>query len=309
MTRGVLHLMAGLGPTSGIANVARRFVRVQSERDLETSLLAPAFKWNPLFFDVDFALRAWRRIRTADEVWVHGSWTFPVWFGAWAAKRQGRRLIVVPSGSFDPLRLRNASGWKKRLVAPLDRRALRRADEVVALCEEEAVWIRAFEPAAHVRVMQAPLFVARTSPSSSTPPSRESRPLHVLFLGRAEDPLKGVRFLEEAVAKVNASPDGAAQGRSAVELRVLSNAVGAAKEAAWDWCDVLALPTLSENFGLVVAEALERGKAVLTTDGAPAWRVHFERHPESGVYLKGFREGDAATRVAMLAEALKSFQA
>lgn len=34
---------------------------------------------------------------------------------------------------------------------------------------------------------------------------------------------------------------------------------------------MLVLPTLTENFGLVIAEALERGKRVITTDGAPAW--------------------------------------
>ena len=42
-------------------------------------------------------------------------------------------------------------------------------------------------------------------------------------------------------------------------------------ERIWDWCDVLVLPTLSDNFGLLIAEALERGKRVITTDGAPVW--------------------------------------
>lgn len=54
----ILHLMAGLGPTSGVANVARRFARVQSARGDEVRLLAPARKWNPVYFA--FAMRAGR---------------------------------------------------------------------------------------------------------------------------------------------------------------------------------------------------------------------------------------------------------
>ena len=40
---------------------------------------------------------------------------------------------------------------------------------------------------------------------------------------------------------------------------------------------MLILPTLSDNFGLVIAEALERGKRVITTDGAPAWGDNLSR--------------------------------
>ena len=40
---------------------------------------------------------------------------------------------------------------------------------------------------------------------------------------------------------------------------------------------MLVLPTLSDNFGLVIAEALERGKRVITTDGAPAWEAGLSR--------------------------------
>ena len=67
------------------------------------------------------------------------------------------------------------------------------------------------------------------------------------------------------------------------------------------WCDVLVLPTLSENFGLVVAEALERGKRVITTDGAPAW------DGQAGVvYLKGYRDGTNEQRVELLKRAIGS---
>ena len=105
-----------------------------------------------------------------------------------------------------------------------------------------------------------------------------------------------------------------------VELKLVSNAFGEEKEKVWDWCDVLVLPTLSENFGLVVAEALERGKRVITTDGAPVWgegvsrveRVETCREGEIMVgyggrliYLKSYREGTKETRVALLKAAIE----
>ena len=75
------------------------------------------------------------------------------------------------------------------------------------------------------------------------------------------------------------------------------------KEAAYQWCDTLVLPTLSENFGLVVAEALERGKRVITTDGAPAWG---DGNDYGGrlIYLKGFRDGSPEDRVRLLKNAI-----
>ena len=305
--------MAGLGPTNGVANVARRFVRVQSERGDAVRLLAPTVKWNPVYFDFTFAVCAGRQVRDADEVWVHCSWTFPIWFGAWAAKRFGKRLVVVPEASFDPRRLHNASGWKKRLVAPLDRWVLRQADEVLALCSDELAWIRAFEPRARVRLARVPTFYDNVPVQNvdAETRARENRPLHVLFLGRAADPLKGLAYLEQAVQTVNErfSLLGKSENR-AIELRVVSNAVGAEKEALWAWCDVLCLPTLSENFGLVVAEALERGKPVITTDGAPAWKdePRTDAHGRTRlVYLEGFRDGTDARRVQLLRQALASF--
>ena len=84
------------------------------------------------------------------------------------------------------------------------------------------------------------------------------------------------------------------------------------KERAWKWCDVLVLPTLSENFGLVVAEALERGKRVITTDGAPVWNPGV-RSQELGVsvgcdgrllYLRGYRDGSEKERIKLLKDAL-----
>ena len=51
----------------------------------------------------------------------------------------------------------------------------------------------------------------------------------------------------------------------------MSTSFGEELERVWEWCDVLVLPTLSGNFGLVVVEVSECGKRVITTDGAPVW--------------------------------------
>ncbi len=97
-----------------------------------------------------------------------------------------------------------------------------------------------------------------------------------------------------------------------IQLKVVSDAFGEDKEKVWEWCDVLVLPTLSENFGLVVAEALERGKWVITTDGAPAWSPTASAAEEKGdcsdyggrlVYLKGYRDGLPDERVRLLKKA------
>jgi glycosyltransferase involved in cell wall biosynthesis len=60
---------------------------------------------------------------------------------------------------------------------------------------------------------------------------------------------------------------------------------------------------LSENFGLVVAEALERGKRVITTDGAPAWD---DGNDYGGrlICIKGYRTSNRERRVKQLKAAL-----
>ena len=312
----IVHLLAGLGAASGVANMARRFARAQSERGDVPVLLAPAFKWNPIYFGLAFAVRALRQAVSAKEVWVHCSWTFPVWYGALLAKVFGKRLVVVPSGSFDPKRLGNHAGWKKRLVAPLDRWVLRQADEVLALCKDEIGWVEGFEPSARVRVERVPIFFKEGELKREVKVRGEgeqrSDSLHVLFLGRAEDPLKGVRFLEQAVEQLQSEQSNNPNNRT-IELRIVSDHFGEELEKDWAWCDVLCLPTLSENFGLVVAEALERGKRVVVTDGAPAWEPGESKKEEGKVkkcgrliYLRGYREGTDEERVRLLKEAIEA---
>lgn len=234
------------------------------------------------------------RWTVADEVWVHGAWLPMEWRVCRKALGLGCRLVRMTHGSFSPVYLKGHGRWKKRMAGPVERFFLRRADRVMATCEAEAGWIRAYEPRVKaVEITELKRFfdlggngrVVRTG----------GAPLRLLYLGRRH-PLKGIVFLEEAVRAVKRA------GR-AVELCVACNTFGEQKERMWDWCDVLVLPTLSENFGLVVAEALERGKRVITTDGAPAWGDVGDCGGRL-TYLVGFRDGNDERRVRLLEKAI-----
>ena len=125
------------------------------------------------------------------------------------------------------------------------------------------------------------------NPETSKPLGGQSPRLKVLYLGRIH-PLKGVDVLREAVEGLD------------VDLRVESEVFGEEKERALEWCDVLVLPSMSENFGFVVAEALMHGKRAVATDGAPAWE-----NQEGVAYVRGYRDAPHDEQIRLLREALK----
>ena len=261
-----------------------------------------------------------------EEVWVHGMWLPKEWAACRMVLGAGKRLVRMTHGSLSPVYLTKQSSLKKKLVSPIERYFLRRADKVVATCEAEAGWIRSYlgRRCPPIELTDIKRFFKLGNGEWGTGNGKKDA-LHILYLGRRH-PLKGVEYLETAVAKITRStspiPHSPLPVTRSPQLKVVSNAFGEEKEKVWDWCDVLALPTLSENFGLVIAEALERGKRVITTDGAPAWegecKVESEKCKvgDAGaiwqgydgrlIYLKGYRDGTSAHRVKLLKRALES---
>ena len=303
-----------------------------------------------------------RELRAADEVWIHCGWLPCLWWAAiW-----GRNVRWMPEACYDPVRL-GFHGWKKWLVGPIERFFLRRCAKIVATCEAEKGWIEKYLgkrcPAVEVtdvkrffKLVSGGVGSGGVGEFGSGGVAKNSQlithntQLHLLYLGRRH-PLKGVEYLEQAVAELNSNlvnPVNPVQNSSTCStcppypknsapstsrhlcVRFVSNAYGEELEKVWQWCDVLVLPTLSENFGLVIAEALERGKRVITTDGAPAWdhgihRIHGNGMGEVGnheihethekglwsgyggrlIYLKGYREGTKEQRIELLRRAIE----
>ena len=256
------------------------------------------------------------------EVWVHSMWSPMVIKASIKALLTGKRLVRMPHGCTDPTKLK--FHWhKKRWVSPIERWLFRRADRIIATCEDEIKWIKAFEPRVkkvEVIELSQPKRENRLVLFSQSKATRSAGTvcLKLLYVGRLHK-LKGVNYLLDAIAKL--------PNPQSVELRIIGKDEGEgkslkkqadwlnlnttfegvvsedAKNAAYEWCDALVLPTLSENFGLVIAEALERGKRVITTDGAPAWGVGND-YGGRLVYLKGYRDGTPNTRVHLLEDAI-----
>ena len=324
----ILHIVPGLDdPTCGIAVAAKMVARRQrtSGKSVEC---------------VDF--KAWRvrQIADADEVWVHSMWTPGVMRAAWTALRMGKKLVRMPHGCMDPVKRRHR-WWKKMWVTPIERWLFEKADRVVATCDDEVEWIKEFEHRVKsVEMLSLSRGVDFSRKERVDRVGDEGASLRLLFIGRLH-PLKGVEFLLGAMNDL-LSQKGRGAEKQSLELRIIGKDEGEGdklrqmakdycldvefcgivseeeKERAWEWCDVLVLPTLSENFGLVVAEALERGKRVITTDGAPVWgeglsRVErvdcVEGELRTGfdgrlLYLKGYRDGTNEKRVELLCKGI-----
>ena len=285
----ILHICAGWQKWNGAANIARLIMGEQERRGHTVSFCT----WASIC-----------QLRSADEVWIHCGWLPCLW---WAAL-WGRNVRWMPEACYDPVRLAY-HGWKKTLAGPIERFCLRRAKVLVATCEAEADWIRAYlgRRCPPVEVADIKRFFNLTNLNPVNPVNPVKKDLHILYLGRRH-PLKGLNYLEAAVRQLQTQIQ-TVESRSDLlstvcKLQVVSNAFGEELEKVWNWCDVLVLPTLSDNFGLVIAEALERGKSVITTDGAPAWS---DGNDYGGrlIYLKGYRDGTPEERVRLLKTAIE----
>ena len=225
-------------------------------------------------------------------VHFHGLWE-P---GHWRCYRWCRRrrvpYLISPHGMLEPWALRHR-GWKKSLYLRwIEQRHLLGSEAVVTTSQLEAANVRARLPQARTRVaalgLQPPVIGDRAALRQRLGIAPDQRLL--LFLSRI-DPKKGLPHVLRGLAKVAAARTqnwklavvGPLENAHAMQCQQLAREL-AAKLPAVDWlggiwgeprfdwlqaADLLVLPTHSENFGLVVLEALMVGTPVMTTRFTP----------------------------------------
>jgi glycosyltransferase involved in cell wall biosynthesis len=201
------------------------------------------------------------------------------------ATRNRIPLVVTLHGMLEPWALQ-VGKHKKRLAWLLyQRKNLEKAAVLHATTETEALNVRRLGIRKPIAVVP---YIIRLPELSIRDPQQPERIRTILFLSRIH-PKKGLLNLIRAMSKVNplgwqiviAGPDEEGH-RTEVEreieklgLKEKCRFLGpVTNESKWDLyreADLFVLPTLSENFGIVVLEALSCGVPVITTTGAP-WR-------------------------------------
>lgn len=299
----ILHVVPGLDdPTNGIAVAAKWIAERQKKSGAEVEIADT----------LEFVSASSADLHFVDEVWVHSMWLPQTMRACWKVIRSGKRLARMPHGCLDPVKVRY-HWWKKIWVWPFEKVLFRMAGSVVVTEADEARWAETWCAKEKIRMLDLGSAVGY-SPRAGLGNRK------FLFVGRMH-PLKGMDVLIAAVRRMK--EDGTLpkdfsltvigkdekEMRARLELEIRTQALPVCflgevdeqtKRAEMSAADCLVLPTLSENFGLVVKESLELGVPVITTDGAKIWQGH------AGVtYLDGYVAGDFETRVKSLKEAIE----
>lgn len=227
------------------------------------------------------------RADQVDIVHNHSLWSMANVAAGWVVPGRRAKLVTSPRGTLSAWALAHSRAVKRTLW-PLQRRALASADLLHATSDEEYGEIRALG-------LRAPVVVVPNGIDIPTIPERPSRiessspgPLRtLLFLSRIH-PKKGIDRLLHAWQRLHPRFPGwqlviAGRGDPAHVAQVTELAAelhlprvhfpgplyGEEKSDAYAAADLFVLPTHSENFGMVVAEALAHGCPAVVSRGAP----------------------------------------
>lgn len=225
------------------------------------------------YFSWTMLLQLRTLIRQSSRVYLHGCWTFPIFWGARCAHRTGVPYFCSPHGALNLVYRRYGRIRKWVAWVLFNRHALLGATALHACSETEAQTLR--------EVLRAPCPPIRIIPNAVNGAeldavAEQSRTQTFLFLGRLH-PLKGLDLLAEAWRIANLTTwtlaiAGTNEGVHlplAPRMHLLGALHGEAKVRALKSAACLILPTRSENFGMVVAEALWCRTPVICTKGAP----------------------------------------
>jgi glycosyltransferase involved in cell wall biosynthesis len=225
------------------------------------------------------------QMRWADVVHLHAAYSFPTIPTLLAARMLKRPVVWTPHGAFQrwsgSRRVGLKSLWEKVCGAIASRELVLHLTSKTEVAETRARFARA-------RIELIPNGVEVPLVLNREPPGAQ---LRLGFVGRL-DPKKGIenllaacRILKERKA-LDFSLSIAGSGSSEYEAKLrgeidrleLGNEVamlgdirGEEKQRMFERTDVVVVPSFTENFAIVVAEALAHGAAVIASTGTP-WK-------------------------------------
>jgi len=199
---------------------------------------------------------------------------------AFAARVKGIPYIITPRGMLEPW-IMNHNSWKKKLGMFLyQKKDLKLADCIHVTCNLEKSNVKrlGFDNRSYTIPNGIDL-------SLIPEPKEKYKSNKIVFLSRIHQK-KGIELLLDAWVKIGEqnwtieiAGDGEPDYIESINQKIINENIKNIKlvgskygDAKWDFMksgDVFILPTYSENFGIVVAEALVVGVPVITTKGTP----------------------------------------
>lgn len=230
-------------------------------------------------------IAAWKTVLAEEKpnlVHINGIWQQDTWWIQREALKMGIKTYITPHGMLEPWSLRHKA-WKKKLAMFLyEKKALREAECLVATADSERDNIKALKVNTH----DVPVIPNGVDASSIPLKSNWSNRKKILYLSRLHV-VKGIELLIDVAITISEQLKDyeiliAGEGEatyveelktkaenSGLNVKFLGGVYGEAKWKLFQDADFFVLPTNSENFGYVIAEALGCGTPVITTKGAP----------------------------------------
>jgi len=289
----VIHFIAGIDKQEGGTAEYIRLIGSELKNHIEI-IVATGISDNPIeitgvkikFFKTSvlrwFSMLKEFRIFLLNEkpdiVHINGIWSPQNWGFQRTAQELGIKVILSPHGMLEPWIMADKP-WKKKVGLILyQSNALKKADCLHVTGKMEEVNVKALGFNNPIYIIPNGIDLSDVKEIKINYGTRK-----MVFLSRIH-PKKGIELLLEAWRNTNTSGwtlEIAGNGnkdylnkviQSAKDLKDVSFVGAKYGEEKWNFlrsADIMILPTHSENFGIVIAEALAVGVPVITTRGTP----------------------------------------
>lgn len=280
----VLNVISGISPKSGgPTRSVKGLCRALSQSGVDVTVLV--LHGNDVFDNpcgVKTLYGVVPDVKSYDLVHLHGLWDPAIHRVAKACRMASVKYVISPRGMLDPWAL-SVKKWKKKIALWLyQRRDLRVAAAFHATAEAESRNIRA-------QGLRQPIIIAPNAvdlPAEMPARTVVGESKTAIFLSRLH-PGKGLMTLAEAWARVRpqgwrmkvVGPDSYGHKKEVIDRLKEKGILGewefvdalddVQKWKAYRSADLLVHPSVSENFGITIAEGLAAELPVICTKGTP----------------------------------------